>query len=123
MISSLIRCIPTIIYNKKLIVVRFSNFQVKLQAWKLWSQGKGMELIDPLLIQLFVGKDEVVRCIHIGLLCVQEDPADRPSMSTVIVMLGSQTIILPLPAQPAFSVGRVVDYSVNEVTISNLLPR
>ncbi|XP_022720560.1 cysteine-rich receptor-like protein kinase 10 isoform X2 [Durio zibethinus] len=102
-------------------------------AWKLWSKGQGMKLIDPLLVKSCVAT-EVLKCIHIGLLCVQEDPADRPKMSSVIVMLANETIRLPLPAEPAFSVGRVVEEptqstsndkvcSVNEVTISNMLPR
>ncbi|EOY28576.1 Cysteine-rich RLK 10, putative isoform 1 [Theobroma cacao] len=102
-------------------------------AWKLWSKGQGMELMDQLLVQSCVAA-EVLKCIHIGLLCVQEDPADRPSMSSVVVMLGSETITLPRPVEPAFSVGRVVaepteptsndrNRSINEVTISNLSPR
>ncbi|KAK8664843.1 hypothetical protein V6N13_084616 [Hibiscus sabdariffa] len=65
----------------------------------------------------------------------EEDPADRPTMSSVIFMLASDgTISLPRPTEPAFSVGRVVSepsepmssdgvFSVNEVTISNFSPR
>ncbi|KAK6264910.1 hypothetical protein SCA6_020344 [Theobroma cacao] len=92
-----------------------------------------MELIDQHLVQSCVAA-EVLKCIHIGLLCVQEDPADRPSMSSVVVMLGSEIIPIPRPTEPAFSIGRVVAKpteptsndricSVNEVTISNLSPR
>jgi len=76
---------------------------------------------------------EVLKCIHIGLFCVQEDPADRPTMSFVLVMLASDTITLPIPKRPAFSVGRLVAVeaqssnqkvcSVNELTISVLSPR
>ncbi|XVF87656.1 hypothetical protein PTKIN_Ptkin18bG0137800 [Pterospermum kingtungense] len=102
-------------------------------AWKLWSKGQGMKVIDPLLVHSCVA-NEVLKCIHIGLLCVEEDPADRPTMSSVILMLGSETITLPLPAKPAFSVGRVVAKptqstpidevcSINGNTISNMLPR
>ncbi|GLU23234.1 hypothetical protein SLE2022_392570 [Rubroshorea leprosula] len=102
-------------------------------AWKLWSKGQGMEMIEPLLLQSCVAS-EVLKCIHIGLLCVQEDPADRPTMSSVIVMLVGETITLPKPTEPAFSVGRVVAEpilpslvnivnSVNEVTLSNVSPR
>ncbi|KAK8257030.1 hypothetical protein V6Z12_1Z010900, partial [Gossypium hirsutum] len=77
-------------------------------AWKLWSKGEGMELIDQLLVPSCVAF-EVLKCIHIGLLCVQEDPADRPTMSSVIFMLASDgSIKLPRPTEPAFSVGRVV---------------
>ncbi|GLT83156.1 hypothetical protein SLE2022_014630 [Rubroshorea leprosula] len=45
---------------------------------------------------------EVPRCIHVGLLCVQEFAKDRPNMSTVISMLNSEIVDLPRPKQPAF---------------------
>lgn len=44
---------------------------------------------------------EVVRSIHIGLLCVQQSPKDRPNISTVVMMLGSEGA-LPQPTQPGF---------------------
>ncbi|OMO64896.1 hypothetical protein COLO4_31708 [Corchorus olitorius] len=66
-----------------------------------------MELIGEHLVESCVAT-EVLKCIHIGLLCVQKDPADRPSMSSVIVMLASETITLPRPSEPAFFVGRFV---------------
>ncbi|TYI23122.1 hypothetical protein ES332_A06G141900v1 [Gossypium tomentosum] len=102
-------------------------------AWKLWSKGKGMELMDKHLVESSV-PNEVLKCIQIGLLCVQSDPADRPTMSTVVAMLGSDTITVPLPAKPALYVGRLIAESVepnssdkicsvNEVTISNMSPR
>jgi hypothetical protein len=47
-------------------------------------------------------KNEVIRCIHIGLLCVQEDPASRPTMATIVLMLDSHSVSLQLPQQPAF---------------------
>ncbi|KAG4195629.1 hypothetical protein ERO13_A06G120304v2, partial [Gossypium hirsutum] len=108
-------------------------------AWKLWSKGKGMELMDKHLVESSV-PNEVLKCIQIGLLCVQSDPADRPTMSTVVAMLasfqqlGSDTITVPLPAKSALYVGRFIAESVepnssdkicsvNEVTISNMSPR
>ena len=45
-----------------------------------------MELLDLALGDSF-SRDEVMRCIHIGLLCVQEDPADRPTMATIVLTL------------------------------------
>ncbi|TVU41452.1 hypothetical protein EJB05_14969, partial [Eragrostis curvula] len=45
------------------------------------------------------------RCVHIALLCVQKDPADRPSMKDVVLMLnGGDSILcqpLPTPDRPA----------------------
>jgi hypothetical protein len=101
-----------------------------MQTWKLWCEGKSLELIDPFHKKTYV-ESEVTKCIHIGLLCVQEDAADRPTMSTVVRMLGSDTVDLPKPTQPAFSVGRKSkqssknskDNSVDEKTITIVSPR
>ncbi|XP_058072839.1 cysteine-rich receptor-like protein kinase 15 isoform X1 [Magnolia sinica] len=102
-------------------------------AWELWCDGTTMRLIDPLLAQT-CQISEVLRWIHIGLLCVQQDAADRPTMSLVVLMLGSESMDLPQPTQPGFFVSRVVIESdqssgsakmgsMNEVTISTLQPR
>ncbi|KAK3430695.1 hypothetical protein EUGRSUZ_E02443 [Eucalyptus grandis] len=74
-------------------------------AWKLWSEGRASELIDQ-LINDSCDEVEVLKVVHVGLLCVQEDPADRPTMSLVVHNLGGDTITLSQPSQPAFSVGR-----------------
>lgn len=48
-------------------------------------------------------KEEAIKLLNIGLLCVQEDPKDRPNTSNIIMMLGSENIIsLPRPNQPSF---------------------
>ncbi|KAK9209473.1 hypothetical protein WN944_001839 [Citrus x changshan-huyou] len=73
-------------------------------AWKLWNEGMPSQLIDP-CIQGSFNLAEVIRCIHIGLLCVQQHPKDRPSMPSVILMLGSE-IVLPQPKQPGYLADR-----------------
>ncbi|XP_010529585.1 PREDICTED: putative cysteine-rich receptor-like protein kinase 35 isoform X1 [Tarenaya hassleriana] len=70
-------------------------------VWRLWRNGSHLELMDPAIGEIYQS-DEVTRCIHIALLCVQNDPADRPTMSTIIVMLTSNTVTLPVPHQPGF---------------------
>ena len=50
--------------------------------------------------------DQFVKFINIGLLCVQDDPSDRPTMSNVIKMLDSEITNLPTPKQPAFFIIR-----------------
>jgi len=113
--------------------LKFLNIHICLQTWKLWCEGKSLELIDPFHQKTYV-ESEVMKCIHIGLLCVQEDAADRPTMSTVVRMLGSDTVDLPKPMQPAFSVGRKSkiedqssknskDNSVDEETLTIVSPR
>ncbi|CAN6452138.1 unnamed protein product [Victoria cruziana] len=72
-------------------------------AWRLWSEGNASEFIDPILIRSCSSLNEMQRCAHIGLLCVQEDAATRPSMSTVVLMLGNNSLVLPLPKPPAYS--------------------
>ncbi|XP_033143892.1 putative cysteine-rich receptor-like protein kinase 16 isoform X9 [Brassica rapa] len=70
-------------------------------AWRLWNNESLLELMDPAMGENY-DKDEVTRCIHIGLLCVQENPADRPTMSTVFQMLTNTSITLPVPQPPGF---------------------
>ncbi|XP_021819754.1 cysteine-rich receptor-like protein kinase 25 isoform X2 [Prunus avium] len=100
-------------------------------AWQLWNETKGLELMDPLLKDS-CSPNEFLRNIHIGLLCVQEDANKRPTMSSVVLMLKSETISLSRPEKPAFFTGRSTDHhdqenahncSANGLTISNDLPR
>ncbi|VVA35434.1 Hypothetical predicted protein [Prunus dulcis] len=69
-------------------------------AWRLWIQGRALELIDTCL-ESSCTLSEVLRCVHISLLCVQHHPEDRPSMASVVIMLGSE-IALAQPKQPGF---------------------
>ena len=46
------------------------------------------------------------RCIHVGLLCVQQYANDRPTMSDVISMLTNKYELTTLPRRPAFYVRR-----------------
>ncbi|PQQ13366.1 G-type lectin S-receptor-like serine/threonine-protein kinase [Prunus yedoensis var. nudiflora] len=76
-------------------------------AWELWKEGRGLELMDPTLKDSCT-EDQLFRCFHVGLLCVEENAADRPSMSDVVSMLTTETISLPLPTRPAFVIRRNV---------------
>ncbi|XP_021719538.1 G-type lectin S-receptor-like serine/threonine-protein kinase At1g11330 [Chenopodium quinoa] len=70
-------------------------------AWKLWREDNIILLIDPLITGAPF-QAEIVRCIHVGLLCVQELAKDRPNMPTVISMLLSDITDLPNPKPPGF---------------------
>ncbi|KAD5802695.1 hypothetical protein E3N88_14055 [Mikania micrantha] len=74
-------------------------------AWELWNQGKGLELMDPVLEDTCSPK-EVMTCIHVGLLCVQDHATDRPTMSEVVSMLTNEHVHLPDPKPPAFFIER-----------------
>ncbi|XP_068487192.1 G-type lectin S-receptor-like serine/threonine-protein kinase At1g67520 isoform X2 [Phaseolus vulgaris] len=74
-------------------------------VWELWKDDKYFELVDPSLNEVF-DHEEVQRCIHIGLLCVEHYANDRPTMSNIILMLTSKSEIVSLPQIPAFYVQR-----------------
>ncbi|PUZ38217.1 hypothetical protein GQ55_9G179100 [Panicum hallii var. hallii] len=74
-------------------------------AWRLWRDGQSLDFIDPSIADTSNAM-EVLKCIQIGLLCVQEQPKRRPTMSAVTTMLTSENPTLPEPCEPAFSTGR-----------------
>ncbi|XP_014508974.1 G-type lectin S-receptor-like serine/threonine-protein kinase At1g11410 [Vigna radiata var. radiata] len=82
--------------------------------WELWREGKTMEIVDQSLGESLCDL-EVQRCIQIGLLCVQDYAAERPSMSAVVFMLGNDST-LPDPKQPAFIFKKINYESSNPST-------
>ncbi|KAL5542724.1 hypothetical protein UlMin_010434 [Ulmus minor] len=96
-------------------------------AWTLMKQGKPFELIDSGLRDSN-HLQEVLKCIHVGLLCVQQSPGDRPSMSSVVLMLGSESE-LPQPKPPGYFMhadlpsNKPMSSSTNTITISELHAR
>uniref|UniRef100_A0A0D9YFW1 non-specific serine/threonine protein kinase n=2 Tax=Oryza glumipatula TaxID=40148 RepID=A0A0D9YFW1_9ORYZ len=70
-------------------------------AWELWREDRWFDLVDP-TTRDSCPEHRVLRCVHVGLMCVQENAADRPTMNDVISMLTSESITLPDPKQPAF---------------------
>ncbi|XP_052307831.1 cysteine-rich receptor-like protein kinase 10 isoform X3 [Populus trichocarpa] len=112
-------------------------------VWNHWRDGTPLEVLDPTLTDTY-SRNEVIRCIHIGLLCVQEDPAIRPAMATIVLTLNSYLVTLPSPQEPAFffrstitdevnisskeflldqSKRKSIAYSVDEVSITEVYPR
>ncbi|KAK2987254.1 hypothetical protein RJ640_017557 [Escallonia rubra] len=70
-------------------------------AWRVWMEGKPLELVDSLMESL-APTAEILKCIQTGLLCVQQRPEDRPTMSLVMLALDSENPMLPQPKQPGF---------------------
>ncbi|KAL1346102.1 hypothetical protein AAHE18_08G165700 [Arachis hypogaea] len=104
-------------------------------AWTLFAEGKCLEMVDVMIKDSIDSREEVIRLIHVGLLCVQRRPEDRPSMSDVLMMLSSEGP-LPQPKKPGFFIERDVDFgdssssrndkllsSVNHLTVSDVNPR
>ena len=85
------------------------------QAWKLWEEGKALDLMDQTIHET-CNADEFLRCVNIGLLCVQEDPSDRPTMLNIVFILGSETATLPTPKQPAYVVRRSLSSTTSSTT-------
>ncbi|XP_057442353.1 cysteine-rich receptor-like protein kinase 44 [Lotus japonicus] len=78
-------------------------------AWRNWREGTPANIIDPTLNN--GSRNQMIRCIHIGLLCVQENIANRPPMSTIALMLSSYSLTLPVPSEPGFLMGRTRSFS------------
>ncbi|KAK3431823.1 hypothetical protein EUGRSUZ_E03575 [Eucalyptus grandis] len=111
-------------------------------VWNQWRDSRPLEVLDPTIEDSY-SRDEVLRCLHMCLLCIQEDPAVRPTMATVVFMLSSNSINLPLPQHPAFfiqsslreqrvpmeeleleqSTRRTMPLSTNGMSITELYPR
>ncbi|KAF8681760.1 hypothetical protein HU200_045197 [Digitaria exilis] len=116
------------------------------EVWDHWSKGTALETMDPSLGSQ-APESEVLKCIHLGLLCVQENPADRPATLDVLAMLHGQTSSFAAPSKPAFafvhgdtlsSAGEGINlsggsgdqgaaaasvFSVNEMSVSEFQPR
>ncbi|KAL8257716.1 hypothetical protein R6Q59_029757 [Mikania micrantha] len=93
-------------------------------AWRLYKQGRSIELMCESLHASCV-VSEVIRSIHVALLCVQHHAKDRPTMLSVLLMLVSDSA-LPPPKQPAFFTEEEstskIDTSFDERTITQMYP-
>ncbi|MFS7889172.1 putative protein kinase RLK-Pelle-DLSV family [Helianthus anomalus] len=101
-------------------------------AWESWRIGTALDIIDPTLktTESTLSHD-IVRSIHIGLLCVQESVINIQTMASVVLMIHSNSLMLPVPSEPPFfgsSTGTSIEYSnlsksTNEVSVSDIIPR
>ncbi|KAI3797543.1 hypothetical protein L1987_32801 [Smallanthus sonchifolius] len=120
-------------------------------AWKSWRNGTVTKMIDPILKKASRSLHDIIRSINIGLLCVQENVLDRPTMASVVLMLNSFSVTLPVPCEPAFfmhsntdpefpllyeyrsttgsnvveksKISKSSQLSINDVSISEIVPR
>ncbi|GMI83833.1 hypothetical protein like AT4G03230 [Hibiscus trionum] len=70
-------------------------------GWRLWQEDKVLDLMDE-RVGSSCNASEFTRCVHVGMLCVQEDPGERPTMADVVLMLSTQNLSLPSPKHPAY---------------------
>ncbi|KAL2510250.1 Cysteine-rich receptor-like protein kinase 2 [Forsythia ovata] len=75
-------------------------------VWKHFQQLTVDKLFDPnLMLHNYSNidvKKEILRVVHVGLLCTQEIPSLRPSMSKAIEMLVMKEKHLPTPTNPPY---------------------
>ncbi|KAF5188986.1 Cysteine-rich receptor-like protein kinase [Thalictrum thalictroides] len=132
--------LETITGRKNSLYESESDQNLLSYVWRHWDEGTALELIEPSLEDCY-SRTEVTRCIHIGLLCVQEDMEMRPTMASVVLMLNSYSVTMPLPSTPAHFVSTIKEsynttgddeaytnssshtVSINEVSITELYPR
>nr|TKR98855.1 hypothetical protein D5086_0000198930 [Populus alba] len=70
-------------------------------SWRKWNEGTPLDMIDPTL-NIGPRSEIIMRCINIGLVCVQENEALRPTMAQVSMMLSNYSVTLAAPSKPAF---------------------
>lgn len=70
-----------------------------IQAWNQWKEGKTNDLVDSNVVESCI-PDEALLCVQLGLLCVQDNPNDRPPMSSIVFILEHGSATLPIPNQP-----------------------
>nr|KYP41494.1 Putative serine/threonine-protein kinase receptor [Cajanus cajan] len=98
-------------------------------AWKMWKDGNPTQFIDASLEDSCI-LQEALRCIHLGLLCLQHHPNDRPNIASVVLLLSNENV-LSLPKDPTylikdistereFSSENFTSSSINDVTVSVL---
>lgn len=84
-------------------------------------QGMATELLDSCIRDSDLNLQEVLRCIHVGLLCVQQRAADRPKMSSVVVMLSSDGHVLPYPNRPGYFMEKEAPQKYPEPFITSVI--
>lgn len=109
---------------------QISLFHELLQVWRKWMDKTPLSILDPLLEENY-SRVEVIRCIHISLLCVQENKNIRPTIADIVSYLdGRHTIEFPFPQEPAYLLLDKMDtkivskhYSINEMSVSTFYAR
>uniref|UniRef100_J3MQB8 Protein kinase domain-containing protein n=1 Tax=Oryza brachyantha TaxID=4533 RepID=J3MQB8_ORYBR len=70
-------------------------------AWSLWKDGNARDFMDASIVES-CPIHEALRCINLGLLCVQDQPSARPLMSSIVFMLENEVAVLPAPKEPMY---------------------
>ncbi|KAK1368918.1 Receptor-like serine/threonine-protein kinase [Heracleum sosnowskyi] len=107
------------------------NLNLIGHVWRSYNECKLLDVLDGVILESNDHRHEVFRTTQIGLLCVQENPKDRPNMSSTFRMLTSNDA-LPVPKQPGFFSERINHqetasspraFSLNTISVSFYAPR
>ncbi|MCO5597765.1 hypothetical protein L7F22_051847 [Adiantum nelumboides] len=83
-------------------------------AWEKYGDEKVLDLVDERLGAAF-SPEEAIRVLHVALLCTQENPKQRPTMSLITLWLSGHSGIREIPIRPTF-----LDYNDSTVPMSEL---
>ncbi|XP_073108460.1 receptor-like serine/threonine-protein kinase SD1-8 isoform X2 [Elaeis guineensis] len=72
-------------------------------AWRLWIEGRCLEILDE-AVGCAYPESKILRCIQVAFLCVQERSENRPTMTEVVLMLSTESALLPQPERPGFCI-------------------
>ncbi|KAL0727241.1 hypothetical protein Bca4012_023334 [Brassica carinata] len=61
------------------------------RAWTNWRGDRALDIVDSVITEN-VSRNEMMKCINIGLLCVQESVTRRPNMNSVVHWLKSNSV-------------------------------
>ncbi|XP_021723600.1 cysteine-rich receptor-like protein kinase 10 isoform X3 [Chenopodium quinoa] len=136
-----------IVCGKKISAGFLPHRDLLTYAWRCLTEEKPLEFMDPTLKDSY-SSAEVMKSIHLGLWCAQENIEARPTMCKVVVMLNTDSAIdtMPTPQCPrsfyqssnesslvsrlsqpstttSSSANEPTSFSENQVTISELHPR
>ncbi|KAH9700054.1 Receptor-like serine/threonine-protein kinase [Citrus sinensis] len=108
-----------IISGRRLFIRYGQNENLSLveYAYELWKNGKGVELMDPSLDETN-SSWKLLTCLQVALLCVQENPNDRPSILEISSMLENEnTADIMTPKKPASFSNKAFEDEQNKTTI------
>lgn len=97
-------------------------------SWNMWKEGK-TKMLPESFVRDTCSPDEVLLCVHVALLCVQENPDDRPHMPSVVFVLENGCTTLSAPNRPAYfarqsaeieQIRNNIQNSVNSFTLTEI---
>ncbi|AQK46203.1 Putative leucine-rich repeat receptor-like protein kinase family protein [Zea mays] len=69
-------------------------------VWQLYEENHPLDMLDPKLAEF--NSDEVLRAIHVALLCTQGSPHQRPSMSRAVSILAGDVEVGQVANKPSY---------------------